>query len=291
MTSKQSMVVFTVLLCVSCGQSGEHKVSETPATDTAAKVVPDEKPVSARPVHWSYTEEGGPAGWAGLTPVYAACGSGKSQSPINILTNTSKGSPAWTLEYKTTRLRIAHHEQVDELINNGHTIQVTPEPGSFLNYSGKRYDLEQFHFHTPSEHTIDGKHAPMEIHFVHQGEDQSLAVVGVLVMEGRHNANADQLIKNLPNAVGERKTHDSVQIDISLQVPKDVWAYHYIGSLTTPPCTENVQWLVLQKPVEMDKKQLQAFSSRLKQNNRPIQPLNERKLTIDDITSKQTRKI
>ncbi len=286
MKSKYHMAVLAVMLCMSCGQSGENKVSETPASDTAAKVVPDDKPVSARPVHWSYTEEGGPAGWAGLTPVYAACGSGKSQSPINILTNTSKGSPGWKLEYKTTKLQIAHHEQVDELINNGHTIQVTPEPGSFLNYGGKRYDLKQFHFHTPSEHTIDGKHAPMEVHFVHQSEDKSLAVVGVLVKEGRHNANADLLIKYLPNAVGEKKTHDSVQIDISLQVPKDVWAYHYIGSLTTPPCTENVQWLVLQKSVEMDKKQLEAFSSRLKQNNRPTQPLNERKLTLDDITSK-----
>jgi carbonic anhydrase len=286
MTSKHTMAVLALMICMSCGQSGENKVSETPAADTAATVVSEEKPLSARPVHWSYTEEGGPAGWAGLTPVYAACGSGKSQSPINILANTGKGSPAWTLEYKTTKLQIAHHEQVDELINNGHTIQVTPEPGSALNYGGKIYQLKQFHFHTPSEHTIDGKHAPMEVHFVHQADDQGLAVVGVLVKEGRHNANADQLIKYLPNAVGEKKTHDSVQIDISLQVPKDVWAYHYIGSLTTPPCTENVQWLVLRKQVEMDKAQIEAFSSRLRKNNRPTQPLNDRSLTLDDITSK-----
>lgn len=275
-----------VALFVSCGQATNQQEAETPAVDTPAQAVKDEKPASARPVHWSYTEEGGPAGWAALTPVYAACGSGKSQSPINIDANTPKGSPNWKLEYKTTSLQIAHHEQMDELINNGHTIQVTPEPGSSLDYAGKVYALKQFHFHTPSEHTINGKNAPMEIHFVHQSDDKSLAVVGVLVKEGKHNANFDQLIKYLPNAVGEKKTHDSVNIDISIHVPKEMWAFHYIGSLTTPPCTEDVQWLVLQKPIEMDKEQILAFSSRLKKNNRPTQPLNDRKMTLDDIAAK-----
>jgi carbonic anhydrase len=274
------------IIILSCGQQNNTDSAEVQQVDTATAAPAASAPVSARPVHWSYSEEGGPAGWAGLTPVYAACGNGKSQSPINILSNTGKGSPAWTLEYKTTKLQVAHHEQVDELINNGHTIQVTPEPGSSLNYGGKVYQLKQFHFHTPSEHTIDGKHAPMEIHFVHQADDQRLAVVGVLVKEGKHNANVDQLIKYLPNAVGEKKTHDSVNIDIALHVPKELWAYHYIGSLTTPPCTENVQWMVLRKYVEMDKAQIEAFSSRLKQNNRPTQPLNDRALSLDDITSK-----
>jgi carbonic anhydrase len=278
--------VCALTLILSCGQQTQQEnITEQPSDTAGAKEVTS-APASARPVHWSYTEEGGPAGWAGLTPVYAACGSGKSQSPVNILTNTSKGSPDWTLEYKTTSLQIAHHEQVDELINNGHTIQVTPQPGSALNYGGKIYHLKQFHFHTPSEHTIDGMHAPMEIHFVHQSDDNNLAVVGVLVRQGKHNANFDQLIRYLPNAVGEKNTHDSVQINIALHVPKDLWAYHYIGSLTTPPCTENVQWLVLKKPAEMDKAQLESFSSRLKQNNRPTQPLNDRKMTLDDISSK-----
>lgn len=183
------------MLMLSCGQQSNPENTQGQQADTAVAASTESKPVSARPVHWSYTEEGGPAGWAGLTPVYAACGNGKSQSPINILTNTGKGSPAWTLEYKTTRLQVAHHEQVDELINNGHTIQVTPEPGSALNYGGKMYHLKQFHFHTPSEHTVDGKHAPMEVHFVHQADDQGLAVVGVLVTERKHSANFDQLIR------------------------------------------------------------------------------------------------
>lgn len=274
-----------VACALSCGPGENNGTADHTLADTAVAAKQDTLPVSARPVHWSYTEEGGPAGWSGLTPVYAACGNGKTQSPINLETNAAKGSPEWTIEYKTTALQIAHHEHVDELINNGHTIQVTPEPGSVLNYAGKVYHLKQFHFHTPSEHTMNGKNAPMEIHFVHQSDDQNLAVVGVLVYEGSHNANFDQLIKYLPNAVGEKKSHDSIQIDIAMHIPNDLWAYHYIGSLTTPPCTENVQWLVLQKSMEMDKQQIEAFSSRLKKNNRPTQPLNERKLTLDDIKS------
>ncbi len=230
--------------------------------------------------------KGGPAGWSALTPVYAACGSGKTQSPIDLLTNTGKGASDWTMEYKTTKLNIAHNEHVEELINNGHTIQITPQEGSYITYAGKVYHLKQFHFHTPSEHTINGKHAPMEVHFVHQSDDKNLAVVGVLVQEGSVNKNIEQLIKYLPNAVGEKLTHDSVNIDIALHVPKNLFAYHYIGSLTTPPCTENVQWLVLRDPVHMSKDQIAAFSSRLKNNNRPTQPLNERIITIDDISAK-----
>ncbi len=274
----------TLLLLFSCQNQASKEETVPETKDTIAVAEP--KTESVRPVHWSYSAEGGPAGWAALTPVYAACGSGKTQSPINLLTNAGKGSPDWKMEYKTTKLNIAHNEHVEELINNGHTIQITPQEGSSITYAGKIYHLKQFHFHTPSEHTINGKHAPMEIHFVHQGDDKSLAVVGVLVQEGKGNKNIEQLVKYLPNAVGEKLTHDSVSIDIALYVPKNLYAYHYIGSLTTPPCTENVQWLVLHDPVTMSKEQIAAFSSRLKNNNRPTQPLYDRTLTIDDISAK-----
>jgi carbonic anhydrase len=274
-------LAFTLASFLSCDSVPEEKVEKI-AGDSASVTATS---TSARPVHWSYTNEGGPKGWAELSPVYAACGSGKSQSPVNLLPNPGAGSTGWKMEYKTTSLRIAHNEHVEELINNGHTIQVTPQEGSSITYSGKVFHLKQFHFHTPSEHTIDGKHSPMEIHLVHQADDQSLAVVGVLVQEGKHNSNFDQLIRHLPNAVGEKKTHDSVNINIAVHVPKDLYAYHYIGSLTTPPCSENVQWMVLKNPISMSKEQVNAFSSRLKNNNRPTQPMNERTLTIDDITA------
>jgi carbonic anhydrase len=274
--------VFTLACMLSCN-SGETKKTEATTNDS---LPPTTSPTSVRPVHWSYSAEGGPAGWGELTPVYALCGSGKSQSPVDLLPNAEKGTAGWQIEYKTTKLQIAHNQHVEELINNGHTIQVTPQEGSTITYNGKMYHLKQFHFHTPSEHTINGKHAPMEIHLVHQADDTSLAVIGVLVQEGKHNSNFDQLIKYLPNAPGEKKTHDSVDINIRVNVPKDLYAYHYIGSLTTPPCSENVQWLVLKNPVLMSGEQIGAFSSRLKNNNRPTQPMHERTVTVDDISAK-----
>ena len=273
---------FIILSFLSCNSNSTTE-PESVAKDTATVQVAT---TSVRPVHWNYSEEGGPAGWGNLTPVYALCGSGTSQSPINLLPNAGKGTPDWKVEYKTTSLQIAHNQHVEELINNGHTIQVTPQEGSSITYNGKIYHLKQFHFHTPSEHTVDGKHSLMEIHLVHQADDESLAVIGVLVKEGKHNSNFDMLIKHLPNAPGEKKTHDSVDIDIAIHVPKDLYAYHYIGSLTTPPCSENVQWLVLRNPISMSNEQVTAFASRLKNNNRPPQPVNERTLTIDDITAK-----
>jgi carbonic anhydrase len=279
----QLWMLVSLASVLACNTTPGKKEENTSAHNTATTAA---APASARPVHWSYTEEGGPAGWGKLSPVYAACDSGKSQSPVNLLSDVTEHSPDWNIDYKTSALQIAHTQNEDELINNGHTIQVTPEKGSQISYEGKIYQLKQFHFHTPSEHTINGKHFPMEIHLVHQADDNSLAVIGVLVMEGKHNSNFDQLIKYLPNVPGEKKTHDSVNIEIGITVPKHLYAYHYIGSLTTPPCSENVQWLVLKNQITMSKEQITAFSSRLKNNNRPVQPLNERKLTIDDITSK-----
>ena len=279
---RQVWVVFGLIFIISC--NSRQSDTETKATiDSTSK---EAAPISDRPIHWSYDEEGGPAGWDKLSPVYALCGSGKNQSPINLTTEAAKSAPQWKVEYRTTSLQIAHNEQMDELINNGHTIQVTPEPGSTITYNGKVYQLKQFHFHTPSEHTINQKHFPMEIHLVHQADDKSLAVIGVLVREGVHNNNFDELIKYLPNTPGEKRKHDSVSINVGINVPKVLHSYHYIGSLTTPPCSENVQWIVLRDPISMDKNQLAAFSSRLHNNNRPTQALYERKLFIDNFPVK-----
>ena len=271
------------LACLfSCKNSPTGKIAKTnlkKADPTPASVQ------NPRPVHWSYTEEGGPDGWAKLSPVYADCGSGKSQSPVDLLSNSGKSSSHLKIEYKTTKLKISHNAHVEELINNGHTIEVTPQEGSTISYEGKVYRLKQFHFHTPSEHTINGQHFPMEIHLVHQADDKSLAVIGVLVQVGKHNNNFDQLIKYLPNDVGMKKTYNSVNIEIGNNVPKDLYAYHYVGSLTTPPCTENVQWLVMKTPISMNKEQIAEFASRLKNNSRPTQPMNGRTVTMDDITT------
>ena len=245
---------------------------------------------SARPVHWGYDGDSGPSQWASLAPVYALCGEGKSQSPINIVKSDAKSGAAWKFDYQTTSLRIAHNEHMDDIIDNGHTIQITVDEGSRFTFGDKSFDLKQFHFHTPSEHTIDGQHAPMEMHMVHQSADGNLAVVSILFKEGKvPNENFAKIIANLPNAKGESKHITDVNLELKVHLQNHNFAYHYVGSLTTPPCSENVQWLVLRDPVELTADQISEFSKRIGPNNRPTQPVNDRIVNTDDLTGKVTQ--
>lgn len=279
---KQSILGLTVLVAFALVLAQcNPKPAETAATESRDSVV--EAP-SARPVEWGYEGGDGPTAWATLSPVYALCGEGKGQSPINIVKTDATGGVTWKLDYKTTSLNIAHNEHMKDLIDNGHTIQVTVDEGSVFTFGDKSYSLKQFHFHTPSEHTLDGKNAPMEMHLVHQAADETLAVVGVLFQEGKTpNENFNKIIANLPNAKGESKHIVDVNLELKVHLPKDNFAYHYVGSLTTPPCSEGVQWLVLRDPVYLTAEQLQAFSSRIGPNNRPTQALNERQVKVDDL--------
>ncbi|MFZ2905569.1 MAG: carbonic anhydrase family protein [Cyclobacteriaceae bacterium] len=255
------------------------EATEPVAADSVAPA-----PTSARPAHWGYAGEDGPGTWATLSPAYALCGDGKAQSPINIVKTDAKGGANWRLDYKTTSLRIAHNEHMDDIIDNGHTIQVTVDEGSEFSFGDKSYSLKQFHFHTPSEHTLDGEHTPMEMHLVHQGADGSLAVVAAFIKEGKNpNENFNKLIANLPNAKGESKHITDVNLELKAHLPKDNYAYHYVGSLTTPPCSEGVQWLVLRDPILLTAEQIGAFSSRIGPNNRPTQALNDRVVNVDDL--------
>jgi carbonic anhydrase len=266
----------------SCDSKPKETTATTQPDSTQTKPAPVEKP-SARPVHWGYTGEAGPAAWGSLSPVYAACGNGKLQSPINLISAKGDGTNSLKMEYKTTSLRIAHHEHVDDIVDNGHTIQITVEEGSTITLNGKVFTLKQFHFHTPSEHTLSGKHFPMEMHLVHQAADGSFAVIGVFIEEGKANDNFAKIIEHLPNAPGETKHLAEQKLDLQLHIPKNISSYHYKGSLTTPPCSENVDWLILRDKITMSAEQLKAFSSRLKNNNRPVQALNDRKITVDQI--------
>jgi carbonic anhydrase len=232
---------------------------------------------SASPhAHWSYEGEHGPDHWAALDPAYALCAKGMAQSPIDI-TKVGEGTGNnLKLDYGTTSLQISHHEHVSELVDNGHTIQVTVEEGSTLTTARNTYRLRQFHFHTPSEHTFDGKYLPMEAHFVHQSADGRLAVVAVLFAEGPANENLAKLISNFPAAKGQSANLPAEKLDLNLQLPAKKAAYTYIGSLTTPPCSEDVEWIVFRDPMPASREQLSAFAARLQPNNRPIQPLNGR---------------
>lgn len=237
--------------------------------------------LSARPVHWTYAGKSGPEHWSSLSPMYAACGRGQLQSPINLLPSEATGKAKLAMEYKTTSLHMAHNEHVDDIVDNGHTIQINVEPGSTISVNGKVFSLKQGHFHTPSEHTFSGKHFPMEMHLVHQSADGAFAVIGVLLEKGEANADFAKIIEHLPNAPGEDKHVPDMHLNITAYLPKNTVSYHYRGSLTTPPCSENVHWFVLQSRLALSTEQLKAFESRLRDNHRPTQALNGRKIAVD----------
>lgn len=276
---KLSAGIVILIIVISSCSTKPQATTEQVAVDSVATAS-----TSARPAHWGYDGDSGPARWASLTPVYALCDAGRNQSPIDIVQSDTKVGASWKFDYKTTSLRIAHNEHMDDIIDNGHTIQVTVDEGSTFTFGDKSYHLKQFHFHTPSEHTLNGQHAPMEMHLVHQSADGSLAVVGILFKEGKvPNENFTKIIANLPNAKGESNHITDVNLELKVHLPPDNYAYHYVGSLTTPPCSENVQWMVLRDQITLTPDQIAEFTKRIGPNNRPTQPVNERTVSLDDL--------
>lgn len=238
---------------------------------TAAFVDPPEaeenaKSAHAAPGHWSYGGEGGPAHWSDLSAANKPCGTGQQQSPIDLAgaMTASIGSP----QAHWTPARGAM------IVNNGHTIQVDVADSGGVTLDGKDYVLKQFHFHHPSEHTIDGKQFPLEVHFVHAAKDGDLAVLGVMFMEGSANPNLDAIWATAPAKEG--KAAVAFEIDPSRFVPEGGAAFRYEGSLTTPPCSESVHWTVMAAPQTISASQVTAFSTLFPWNARPVQPLNRR---------------
>jgi carbonic anhydrase len=173
---------------------------------------------------------------------------------------------------------------MEEIIDNGHTIQVTVDEGSTMQVGEVTYELKQFHFHTPSEHTVNGQHMPMEMHMVHQSADEKLAVVSILFEEGEElNENFELIIANLPDKKGDSKHLADERIALQPHVEKISGVYHYVGSLTTPPCSEDVQWIVVKEPVLLTKAEIEAFASRIGPNNRPVQALHDRTIGSEEM--------
>ncbi len=236
--------------------------------------------------HWSYGTEHGPAEWGELCPEFSACGSGRSQSPIDIRAAASATLPALTTSYLPAQLRIVHHEHQADVVNNGHTVQVNYPGGSTLSVDGQTFTLLQYHFHGPSEHTLEGKHFPMEMHLVHKSAEGKLAVIGAFIAEGGANAAFEPVWANLPKEKGVEVHLEHVEVDVDALLPQDRTTYRYDGSLTTPPCTEGVKWFVLANPVALSAQQIAAFRAIVQGNNRPTQPLNGRKLVTDKVAVK-----
>lgn len=216
---------------------------------------------------WGYNRQNGPKKWGELSDEFVLCKTGKNQSPINIEA-TATAKPKIEFSYGYTPLKI---------INNSHTVEIVYEPGSQIKIEGETYKLQQFHFHSPSEHHLDGKTYPMEVHLVHKSSDGQFAVIGVFMKEGKEN----EFIKSLwPHAPKKKQENliSGITVNASALPPEDQIYYNYTGSLTTPPCTENVNWIIFQKPIEVSRQQIKTFHTLYNGNARPIQPLNDRQV-------------
>ena len=227
-------------------------------------------------IHWGYGPENGPAVWADLNPEYALCRDGREQSPIDISDPSPAELPGLEANYQAATMRIIRHEHVVDVIDNGHTIQVNYDEGSTLEVGESSFELAQYHFHAPSEHTVNGRHSPMEMHLVHQSESGELAVLGVLIKEGAHNAAFDAVWAELPDEVGEEIHLEHVAVNVDDLLPSNRGTFRYRGSLTTPPCSEGVSWFVAVEPIELSAEQIGQFTAIISDNNRPTEPLGER---------------
>lgn len=221
---------------------------------------------------WGYEGEGSPGNWGGLRPEFSLCGLGQFQSPVDIRPTFSADLPDLAFDYRSSPL---------EILNNGHTVQVNFPEGSVLNAGGVLHRLLQLHFHTPSENTIDGKAYSMEMHLVHRTEAGTLGVVGVMIGEGGHNEAAEKTWRHLPPRKTGAVTHEDVTVNAAELLPSDLRYYRFMGSLTTPPCTEGVNWYVLREPVYFSKGQVEKFRRIFPMNARPVQPLNSRMIVSE----------
>ncbi len=219
--------------------------------------------------HWSYNGDTGPAHWGDLNEAYHMCKEGKNQSPVDLTGFIEAELPPLAIDYKAV---------AKDDINNGHTVQVNFGEGSSFTVNGKSFDLKQYHFHTPSENTIDGKHFPMEAHFVHADKDGNLAVIALMFTEGKENHSLDTILSHMPQHVGDRTDLSATHLNAADLLPENKDYYRFNGSLTTPPCSEGVLWIVMKHPVEASKEQLAAFARVLGKNNRPLQPVDARAL-------------
>jgi carbonic anhydrase len=236
-------------------------------------------PSRAAAQEWGYEGAGGPSMWGALDDAYATCGDGTSQSPIDLESRDASARYLDTVQFHYTDSELT-------ILNNGHTVEVKYEPGSWIAAAGRAFDLEQFHFHSPSEHTYGrGAHYNMEMHLVHRSAGGALAVVAAMIREGKENEALASVWEHLPLEEGEQEFRD-VEINVDDALPQDRRAFHYSGSLTTPPCTEDVRWFVLREPIEMSAEQIAQFRAAIaatccSDNNRPTQSLHGRRIGLD----------
>ncbi|MGG3799169.1 carbonic anhydrase [Metabacillus fastidiosus] len=266
--SALSLLLVLSLLLAACSSSktDSSKETDTPATSPVSN--------SEEEAHWSYEGESGPEHWGELDTANRACVNGTEQSPINIETAGVKKNE------EPQELAIHYVPSIFSLENNGHTIQVNPvaTANNSIVLGNDTYNLAQLHFHTPSEHQFDGKAFDMELHLVHKNKNDELAVLGLMIKEGKENPILKKAWDSLPK---EQTTEDvdlKEPIDLANILPENKQSFRYNGSLTTPSCAEGVKWIVLEEPIEMSKEQIKRFQEIFPENNRPVQKLNDREI-------------
>jgi carbonic anhydrase len=218
------------------------------------------------PALWSYSGDSGPAQWAALDPNYKACGRGKSQSPVDIV------DPA---EAQLPPLQFAYQWKLKHVSHNGHAIQVDPEPGSWLRVGEQRFELQELHFHTPSETRIEGKRYPLEAHYFHKGAGGTLLMLAVLFEDGPINPSVGKILSTSPWSTDQIDA-SKLRVTERELLPAERGYFLYNGSLTTPPCTEDVRWIVLGAPLAVAASQIRAFEQIVGRNARELQPLHSR---------------
>lgn len=243
----------------------EARMAKAPAPRAAvARRPPPPREVE---VHWDYEGLGGPENWGRLKPEFALCAKGARQSPIDLRDTIQVDQEPIQFQYEDAPFRI---------VDNGHTIQVTPLGNNFITVMGRTYRLRQFHFHRPSEELINGRDFDMVAHLVHQSADGRLAVVAVLLERGAFNPTIQTLWNNLPLEKQDEFQPTTATLDPASLLPKDRGYFAYMGSLTTPPCTEGVLWLVIRQPAPIAAEQIGIFSRLYRNNTRPVQTGNGR---------------
>jgi len=243
--------------------------ARVPAKPKAPAPAPEAHGNTHATPHWEYEGENGPANWGKLHPEFNICAIGKRQSPINIDEGSTLQGPAEPIAFSYTGSN-------GTVVNNGHTIQVDVQGDNYITVRGVRYQLLQFHFHTPSEEQINGARYPMVAHLVHKNDEGQLAVVGLMLDAGVANVLIDKVWTYMPLDAGDKVRMPRGMLNLNELLPADQRYYQFIGSLTTPPCTEGVLWLVMKQPVQISRNQLRMFRQLYPFNARPVQPVHGR---------------
>ena len=230
------------------------------------KAAPPPPPPVARGTHWSYEGDSGPASWSKINVDWAKCGNGSRQSPIDIRDG---------MKVELEQISFDYHPSSFSVVDNGHTVQVGVSGGNYITVQNRMFELQQFHFHRPSEERINGKAFEMVVHLVHRDAEGRLAVLALLLERGAPQATIQTVWNNLPLEKFETM-QPTILLDPAEMLPARRDYYTYMGSMTSPPCSEGVLWLVMKQPVQASPAQMALFSRLYPLNARPIQPANGR---------------